>query len=479
MNSSTVAAPTLSMRLNSSGKYRARPSSAMPSSSKYLPRRTRRSVAGRCNSDRRTSPSATASGKLLFSIPALKEIGTVVAEPLAHVEPPGSSPARAAAGRRGTSPSGRPGRSRGGSRTISVLAELHAEPSPRRCAVSRSRSINPSAWLPLRVVLERLESGTRMFEVPPSHRAANWRSRSGPSSVGLSLITQFSPTSRSRKSMIRSISSGGQPWNVLSVSVSLSRVRYSRSRYDANSSGSRFGTLHDRGGRVHHPVDERTHAVGLDALEVVADAHVVDNVAEPGRDFERRSPQHLDEHRPLDVLVERLLELQLLRPLDVVADRPHVDARARNLQLVHDLDGLEFHDPAPGEPGEHEVLGHLRVRARGRPERARRRPTMKQHRGVAGGFVGVVAEEPLLARQIEDSVVPVEFGHHPSDQPREGVGYQLGHHPKMIPAGARPVRIGVRDSVFGTIAERSIACRRRGDGTADSPAPVSGTALWI
>ncbi len=44
--------------------------------------------------------------------------------------------------------------------------------------------------------------------------------------------------------------------------------------------------------------------------------------------------------------VRRLLQLEFLRPLDVVALVLHVDARPRDLQLVHDLDGLELDESA-------------------------------------------------------------------------------------------------------------------------------------
>ena len=56
--------------------------------------------------------------------------------------------------------------------------------------------------------------------------------------------------------------------------------------------------------------------------------------------------EDLDRQPRLDVLLERLPEAQLLAPLDVVADGLHVDARPRDHQLVHDLDGLQLDEPA-------------------------------------------------------------------------------------------------------------------------------------
>ncbi len=102
-------------------------------------------------------------------------------------------------------------------------------------------------------------------------------------------------------------------------------------------------------------------------------------VAERVAEHFRRVPQHVDQHRALHVLIERLGDAQLLRPLDVVADVGRVDARPRDLQLVVDLDRLELHDPPAGEPGEHEVLSHLRLR----PGRRARRDSRPRDRETA------------------------------------------------------------------------------------------------
>src|SRR5262249_42609438 len=78
-----------------------------------------------------------------------------------------------------------------------------------------------------------------------------------------------------------------------------------------------------------------------------------------------------DEHPGRDVLLEGLLDAELLRPLDVVADRARVDARPRNHEAVVDLDRLELHDSRAGEPREDDVLDELRLRS-GRRARGRR-----------------------------------------------------------------------------------------------------------
>ena len=84
----------------------------------------------------------------------------------------------------------------------------------------------------------------------------------------------------------------------------------------------------------------------------------------------------------LHVLLERLLERQLLRPLDVVADRLHVDARPRDRQPVVDLHRLQLDDAAAGEPRQHDVLRELRVRPGGGAERRRGRAAVDAHRQV-------------------------------------------------------------------------------------------------
>ena len=98
-------------------------------------------------------------------------------------------------------------------------------------------------------------------------------------------------------------------------------------------------------------------------------------VAERMAEHFRRVPQHVDQHRALHILVERIGDAQFLRPLDVVADVRRVDARPGDLQLVVDLNRFEFHDPPAGEPGEHEVLRHLRLRPRRRAGRIAGHPS--------------------------------------------------------------------------------------------------------
>ncbi len=142
----------------------------------------------------------------------------------------------------------------------------------------------------------------------------------------------------------------------------------------------------------------------------------------------RRVPQHVDQHRTLHVLVERLGDAQLLRPLDVVADVRRVDARARYFQLVVDLDRLELHDPPAGEPGEHEVLSHLRLRTGGRARR-RFRPRDREiaptnRGGEAASAAGTI---PLPRRQVEDRLLVAKLQPHPLDHVGERRAEEIDH----------------------------------------------------
>ena len=180
----------------------------------------------------------------------------------------------------------------------------------------------------------------------------------------------------------------------------------------------------DDGPRLAHAVHEGPHPIAPDTREIVADAHVEDDVGEAGG--ERQPParhQHLDEHGRLDVLLDRLLELQLLRPLHVEADRLHVDARPRNGDLVVVLDGLQLDDPSAGQPGEDDVLRELRLGTRGGPEGRRGPPAVEAH-----GEIDVrMAEEGAVDRQIEDGAVPLQLAERPADERPERAGTKGGH----------------------------------------------------
>ena len=109
--------------------------------------------------------------------------------------------------------------------------------------------------------------------------------------------------------------------------------------------------------------------VGLtDSGEVIADRKVEDQAGILTR--KSQSPvQGVDQDPRVEVLGERLLDPELLRPLDVVALVLHVDAGLGNFDLIEGLDCLEFDEPGATQPGDNDVLGELRVWTGGNSER--------------------------------------------------------------------------------------------------------------
>ena len=187
----------------------------------------------------------------------------------------------------------------------------------------------------------------------------------------------------------------------------------------------------DDGAAVEHALDERLHARRADAGEVVSHAHVPGQRLEPGRHLHRSAlAQDLDEHRPLDVLLERLLQLELLGPLGVQPHRVDVDAGPRDLQLVVDLDGLELLDAAAPQPGEDDVLRHLGLRPGRGAQGARGAPAVEVH----GEIEVRVARHEATDRQVEDRLLGVELDEHSAHQGAERVRPQ-GGHPESLAFG--------------------------------------------
>ena len=126
-----------------------------------------------------------------------------------------------------------------------------------------------------------------------------------------------------------------------SVMVSDSWLGMSMSR----TAGYRSATMSMYAGQVRGSIRHRVE-VPLDvrlehAFEVVADAHVEDHAGALAVPAEL-VVQGVDQHPGPQVLVERLEDLQLLGPLDVVALVLDVDARLVDVELVERLDGLEL-----------------------------------------------------------------------------------------------------------------------------------------
>ena len=141
--------------------------------------------------------------------------------------------------------------------------------------------------------------------------------------------------------------------------------------------------------------------------------------------------QGVDEHPGLDVLAPGLFQPQLLGPLDVVALVGHVDAGPRDLQRVHDLDGLELDEAAAAEPGGHDVLGELGVGAGagadGRGEVAAGRGCRGEEVRHGVGRVGPrPVEEP--AGDAEDGPAVAELAQGPIEKLVKGQGtHGAGH----------------------------------------------------
>ncbi len=162
-----------------------------------------------------------------------------------------------------------------------------------------------------------------------------------------------------------------------------------------------------------------------DPGEVVADRQVEDVWSRVGAEVGReRLPRTEDvEHHPrLDVLVERLGDLQLLAPLDVETDGLHVDARSVDLELVEDLNRLQLEHAPTAEPCQHDVLSELTVGARCGSHGCRR---LASHE--IGGQIGSVGdvEEPGR-RQIEYPSPGREFVIDPPEEPPQRERRQRG-----------------------------------------------------
>ena len=171
---------------------------------------------------------------------------------------------------------------------------------------------------------------------------------------------------------------------------------------------------------VLHLHDEVGDLLRGDPLQVVADRHVEDERTRIGaHKLRHRLPvvENPDHHPGFHVLDQGLLHPQFLAPLDVVADGLHVDAGTGYLQAVEHLDRLQFKEPRPSQPGQHDVLGHLAVGSGGRT-----------HRGGAGtaqeGESQVEIGRPFPDSgkgQIEDPLPGLPFVGHPPQQHVQGI----------------------------------------------------------
>ena len=160
---------------------------------------------------------------------------------------------------------------------------------------------------------------------------------------------------------------------------------------------------------INHAVDVSLHLGLLDAFEVVAHAHVEDEIGILGLAGECRLDE-MDGEPGLQILVIGLLKRVLGGPFHVVAFVTGVDAGLGDLQMVHDLDSLEFHEPAADHIGTDDVLGELRMRTCRRSQRSGALLSEDLN-----GMLSVRLEEILLVDPENAAVVAV-FLENPSDQ---------------------------------------------------------------
>ena len=190
------------------------------------------------------------------------------------------------------------------------------------------------------------------------------------------------------------------------------------------------------GRRIGHGIEVPLDVRLEDPGEVVAHAHVECDrrpLAGPAEAVVERVDQ---DPRP-QVLVERLMDLELLRPLDVVALVLDVDAGLADVELVERLDGLELDHPGPDEPCRDDVLGHLGV---GPGRDAERCVELDAVAAQPVALVGARHEEGGL-RDVEQAAPGVELGEDPPAEllHRDRVE-AVGH--RFVPrrSGGSPVR---------------------------------------
>ena len=216
--------------------------------------------------------------------------------------------------------------------------------------------------------------------------------------------------------------------------------------------------------RVEVPLD-----VGLQhPLEVVADAHVEDHPGRVPRPAEAPM-EGMDQDPGPQVLVERLVDLELLRPLDVVALVGHVDAGLVHIELVERLDRLELEHPGADDPRRDQVLGHLGVRPGRHAERGfQLDAVLAQAEAVAR-----TGHEERRARDVEETVLLLELGEHPVSELLHRDGMEtVGHRCSLVSVRGR---VGARR--VGDLSDQMLpwgtVSREQGPGPAVSRPPTT------
>ena len=181
--------------------------------------------------------------------------------------------------------------------------------------------------------------------------------------------------------------------------------------------------FHVRAG-VLGPVEKPLHVRLANAFEVIADAQVEHDIGRLTGETEF-SMQRVNKHPGARVLLQRLVNLELLGPFDVVAFVLHIDAGLRDVEFVQGLHGLELDITSAAQPGCDDVLRHLRVRPGGRAKGGFKLMTERAgpERVVVRGC------EKMPPRDAQDGVVRFQLGEYPVGELRGRDREEQVRHP--------------------------------------------------
>jgi len=182
--------------------------------------------------------------------------------------------------------------------------------------------------------------------------------------------------------------------------------------------------------RIHHVIDELLHRRLLNALQVVADAHIENKGfgiigAAGGEHF----IQQMQDKPGFQILIPGFLKGKFCGPFGVKAFVFRIDTGFFQLEAIEDLYRFEFDETATGQPGGHNILGELGMRpgcrANGRGA------------GFAkdGNWLMLPALIELLLRNTKNSVVLVVFIKQTRQKflKRDGT-HDIPHNPLLIVA---------------------------------------------
>ena len=149
----------------------------------------------------------------------------------------------------------------------------------------------------------------------------------------------------------------------------------------------------------------------MDAFQLITGAHVEDKTR-PVSGKSKPVAQDIEQDKTVQIFVKRLLKLQLLGPLAVIALVGHVDTGFGHIEFIKHLHGFQLNITAAGKPGSDDVLGHLGMRARGDPERRFQQAAVAGHaEGVIGG-----GEKELVPVDAEYFIALFQISEDPGEQ---------------------------------------------------------------